>query len=387
VTVYDYSSFAAAEFVQGSSLLPLGGHVLTWDSEYLALAGLFAKVRDRFVAVTGATMPYVLDFEFKKDRTEGLVLKQVRTVPQTDPSGEPTPAFLLDEAFTFCLAQGEISWGRDVFANHRTKMRWSTHTRNLAINEANLASSLFVNTTLTYNDGAGTATLTGSPAEWPEAKHGLEGSAADQIVFDTWTVGTAERRRTYRTEAHLAHTVPAGQVPIMSLVDGWRQINGTITWDVPQPAPVWDDPNNGVREYDNFTLRFCPPEGRIENGSVRREVEADAGGKNVHSVFWYAPPQTGYDKTWAFGQWEATVLTGFIAEPVALTSDVAQSFAPEHHNFVEYMLLEPGLDPGVTAAQKAALQAANVFRVWLRLENYGGNTMKIQGFDGTWRDP
>ena len=55
-----------------------------------------------------------------------------------------------------------------------------------------------------------------------------------------------------------------------------------------------------------------------------------------------------------------TTLTGLTTQPLVLTDQWAQTYHPQHHNFAEEFLFEPALDPAVTPAQLAELEAAGV---------------------------
>ena len=65
-------------------------------------------------------------------------------------------------------------------------------------------------------------------------------------------------------------------------------------------------------------------------------------------------------KTLPVAEWVDTVITGLTTDPLRLTNSFAQSYGPGHHNFREQFIFEPGLDPSVTPAQKAELDAANI---------------------------
>jgi hypothetical protein len=65
-------------------------------------------------------------------------------------------------------------------------------------------------------------------------------------------------------------------------------------------------------------------------------------------------------KTFPLAAWDHTTITGLTTSPLVLTDDFAQTYAPGHHNFTEVFLFEPALDPGITAEQRAELEAANI---------------------------
>ena len=92
----------------GLPLVPLGGHVMTFEQDYLDLLGLFELVSSRYAQVQGR-VSYSLDFEFKKVQDGGLIVKQVRPLPLPDTTRDVTP-FLLDRL-------AALTAGRTVAAN------------------------------------------------------------------------------------------------------------------------------------------------------------------------------------------------------------------------------------------------------------------------------
>jgi hypothetical protein len=55
-----------------------------------------------------------------------------------------------------------------------------------------------------------------------------------------------------------------------------------------------------------------------------------------------------------------TRITGLTTEPLVLRARAAQTYSPGHHNFWEAFLFEPRLDPAVSAAQLAELEAKQI---------------------------
>ena len=87
-----------------------------------------------------------------------------------------------------------------------------------------------------------------------------------------------------------------------------------------------------------------------------------------------------------------TVITGLTSTPITLTNSFAQSYGPGHHNFTEDFIFEPGLDPSVTPAQKAELNAKNIrlIHVFHNQMDFGvpgvsGDKLTILGLDGSFR--
>jgi hypothetical protein len=67
---------------QWSSLTTNGLMVLAWDSDYRELLRYLHAVSEEYKNTTGPRERIALDFEYKKDRADGLVIKQVRPLPK-----------------------------------------------------------------------------------------------------------------------------------------------------------------------------------------------------------------------------------------------------------------------------------------------------------------
>ena len=107
--------------------------------------------------------------------------------------------------------------------------------------------------------------------------------------------------------------------------------------------------------------------------------------------FWN-PEDNFIVKTLPVAEWVDTVITGLTSTPITLTNSFAQSYGPGHHNFTEDFIFEPGLDPSVTPAQKAELNAENIrlIHVFHNQMDFGfpggsGDKLTILGLDGIFR--
>ena len=80
-----------------SNLVQLGATVMEWNGDYVGLAQALIAVADQFGAETGKAA-FVLDLEYKKMApgggavpAGGLVVKQVREIPQPDTTPSIVP--------------------------------------------------------------------------------------------------------------------------------------------------------------------------------------------------------------------------------------------------------------------------------------------------------
>ncbi|MCG8575033.1 MAG: hypothetical protein MI810_09140, partial [Flavobacteriales bacterium] len=69
-------------------------------------------------------------------------------------------------------------------------------------------------------------------------------------------------------------------------------------------------------------------------------------------------------KTLVLQAWEDTQMSLPAYGPVAFESTLSQTYWPFHHNFVETIVIEPGLEPGVDPALMEYLESNNI-RGWI----------------------
>jgi hypothetical protein len=80
-----------------------------------------------------------------------------------------------------------------------------------------------------------------------------------------------------------------------------------------------------------------------------------------------------------------TRIIGLTRDPLVLRSGVSQTYSPGHHNFTETFLFEPALDPGVSAAQRAELEAAGIRQLVADSGFFEGNLFWVVGPEGKLR--
>jgi hypothetical protein len=350
------------QFESGSTLVPLGDHVMTWESDYLALASLLEKVEDRFREVHPGKTSFLLDFEYKKMKPGDLVVKQVREValPSSTPSLTP---FLLSEPRELCTFQGEMA---DVFANHRLKTRVVLSTKSAFLTPAALAQTLFADASVAYPLGGSVKTLSGSPAAWPSATHEY---AAD-IAKDKWKDGAGPEERTY---AISASPVPELLPPSLGPLVGLRDFTLELQADYATPVTTldWQDIVTEVSS-ETVTLGMCPVEGEPAKGAilVNRSMSAPSGVK-VDTSFYWPPhptgPTAGY--TAPLYKWVETRIEGLTQSPIVLKGFYAQTYRPEHHNFTENFMFEPRLEAGIDPAIIAELEAKSIRMIYVRADS------------------
>ncbi|WP_433931109.1 PEP/pyruvate-binding domain-containing protein [Sorangium cellulosum] len=361
VTVSDYGDQVYVHRTSGSTLVPLGGHVMQWEDDYRALAALLGRVDERFREVYPDKTSYLLDYEFKKMKPGELVVKQVREValPATTPTLTP---FLLDEPQEVCTSQAEYG---DVFANHRLKVRASLSTKNAFLTPEALASTLFEDATLTYVSGGSVATLSGSPAAWPAASH----TVADEVATDSFVVGDGPSEITYRLSASpVPSLLPPSVGPLLTL----RDLPLTFSADHATPVPALDvDGTPTTVSSETVWLTPCPADGPPPEGALlqERSFSSDSGVTVATSFYWPPRPRDGLVVIYTapLERWVETRIEGLTSSPIVLKGYHAQTYRPQHHNAEEDFVFEPRLEPGLDPALVAELEAKDIRLIYIRM--------------------
>jgi len=379
VDVVRFNAFNSLVFQQGSSLVPLGAHVMNWEGDYQGLMNLFTAVGYGFKQFYPAKNNFYLDFEYKKDLNLGLVVKQVREIPRPGTTNAVAP-FLIDEPTEYCVAQEEFG---DVFANHRLKSLWTLRTASVRLAASNLTQTLYRDCTVEYLSDTNRQSLTGPMASWPDAASTFSGSTE----YDSWVTGNGNARRSWRLETPLVLTVTGSQTPIFTQQDFRR----TVTVHYARPVPALDFQDNLMtRTNETVLLVPCP---QLHPGAILRQQiftgTNAANGKLVTvdtTYYWPRAPRgivAGY--TAPLIQFVETRLTGLTTNVILLHGYYSQTYRPGHHNFSEEFIFEPRLEPGLSPSTLAELSAANVQFLHLHWHGEERVTFTVFRLDGSIR--
>ena len=404
VRVYPSGSVGPPRFVRSSNLVPLGDTVMDWDADYRALAGLLIDVSERFAQVSGKTT-YLLDLEYKKVAPGGvvkpgggLVIKQVREIPQPNDIPSITP-FLINEPAQFSIFSGEFEFmdSTDIFADHRLKSQWQLQTKNIWLNEPNLMESFYSNTHITYLDDGQICTITSPLPLLPFASHDFNETNAS----DKWVMPGLANPRTYELWTNNIPTlVSPAQNPLLTLHDlgsqpfmleepRFKVLELRVEYD--QPVQSWyqhlwpSDPPSGLRATTTNKLYLwrCPGP---SSGDILQQRFYASGNISVATEFYRPPPPIGFgdwnNHTAPLIRWVQTIIEGYTSEPIVLHGYYSQTYRPEHHNIKEQFLFEPRLEPGISQNILDELQAQDIRLIHLIVDNWGaGSSIATYGFE------
>jgi hypothetical protein len=364
---------------QHSDLVPLGANVMTWEADYHELVGLLVQVAEGYAKLFPTKKTFTLDLEFKKLQPGVLQVKQVRELAQ--PGTKMVVPILLNEPTEFVVLQTEFG---DAFAYHRLKCVLAAETRNLKLTPPALSSSVHREATFDFLNGDTVRQLTDGLRGFPGYRFTRKSGG---VHSEQWKPAAGRKQTVFR----LRSTFPTKANVEVSPVITQRDSAHTLTALYRTPQPYLDlDFTNGVKKRTSDSATLVPRDSLIPEQTVQTRRIQTLGGVTIDPRFyWPADNDDGFTnlKTFPLAAWDKTTITGLTAQPLVLTNEFAQTYAPRHHNFIEVFLYEPALDPGVTPAQKAELELANVrlIHVYHDLALGGDDVVRVMGFDGEFR--
>jgi hypothetical protein len=369
-----------------STLVPIGGTVMTWESDYQELMQLIARVAEGYADLYPNKAEFTLDLEFKRMIPGKLIVKQVREIP-TARTEMITPQ-VLNEATEWRVLQSEFS---DVWSHHRLKSEMSLSTRNGRLDTPdNPLSRLSLRVLNGAGPNATPIEVGATPALLPGYQF-EQGTGEFGAGFTTgFTLGDGASARSFWLTTMYPNEVNRQESPVITPLDFTQRLD--VTYSSPVPWLPFDGP--ATRMTDRVTL--VPAQGLKPSSEITTRTFR-FGDVQITTRFRL---MSGEDhlviKTLAVSGWVDTLITGLTATPITLTNGFAQTYGPGHHNFWEEFIFEPGLDPSVTPAQKAELAAKNIrlLHIYSNRIDFGlptggdsGARLTLLGLDGTFRAP
>ncbi len=329
--------------LQGSSRLPLGGTVMKWEEDYRGFARLMEQASGAFKLDHGiGDEDLAIDIEYKKDTDGTLILKQIRRLPQRSRAPSITPV-LLDEATRLCTAQGEFA---DVLANHRLKVEGALAMRSTKLSAAVVGRPLVTSLDFAVVENGVMHRMSGDPASFAEAAHTNEGD----VIRDSWSAASGPASLEI---SNFRGLVAPSESPLVVA----RDYRWLFTANYATPRPTISSEGVGETRQDIVMLERCNPE---ISPDVQTIEAVSPTGVRVKTRFHYNKPRSGFDKTSSLGKWVDTEIRGLTAQPIVLKGFFSQTFRPQHHNFNEDFMFEPGLEEGLPPAIRDELAAKDI---------------------------
>lgn len=360
--------------LQGSTLVQLGDTVMEWQADYLELRDQVLAVAAEFELRTGKS-EYVLDMEFKKLSpgggalpAGGVTVKQVRELPLPDTTPSVVP-FLLNVPFEWVTLQGE---GGSVFSNNRLKLRMNLETRNTFLTPRALQASLYTNVTMTFADGCSVDAASGPLSGFDGYQYVYDASFGGRTE-DSWDFpGGAVPRRLTLTTYYVPTLLPPSRCPILVQEDlGFGSRYLRASFEAPVLTSLAYGNEYGTQDETVLDRSFVPAGppaiGAPDPGASPPSF--DLGEVEIWTSFVMQNSQqctvVCVGATSILHHFEGTVITGLTSRPIVLESEFSQTFQAGHHNFVDYFLFVPRLEPGLHASILTELAVQDVYAIYV----------------------
>ncbi|MCW5557003.1 MAG: hypothetical protein KIT22_04075 [Verrucomicrobiae bacterium] len=367
-----FDGFRSVDLLESSSLVPLGGRVMTWQSDYLELVRLLQAVTRGYGVLFPSKSEFSLDLEFKRLRPGRLEIKQVRPLPRPSGGGLVTP-FLFGETTEWCVEEGEFGMP---LAKHRLKSRFSATSDPRRLDAAGVSAPLYRDARITFRQDGQWITLSNGPASWTGYHHHV---ARDE-VSDGWQWGEGADRLEFLLRTAVETRVPADTSAWV--VPGDFRQTLQVNYATSQPEFSWDGP---AQTREDFVLLVrCP--GRSTGDLLQTREFTRGASVGVRTEFWWPAPPRGPTAGYTAPNigFVRTEIRGLTAAPFELRAPEAQTYSPGHHNFSETFVFEPRLDPGVSATALQELAAADI-RILLVMAGFEEPQWWAAGADGRLR--
>lgn len=341
-------------FLAPSNLVLLGEQVMDWPNDYKNLAGLLADVAEQFELETGKT-DYILDFEYKKLApggaaipAGGLVVKQVREIPQGDSTPSITP-FLLNIPTDY---QSEGGRSYKSLGN-----RWQLETKTMWLTPENLASeSIFTNVVLETTTGCRPIILSGPMSSLPGATHGYD--EINGHTTDTWEVSDIPSPRTYTLKVDNLGLVAPNENPILTPRDLGANGRLLLTVDYDTPIPITAGSTTLISSASDFVSpKVEPPNDTFERN---RQYDLPGGGMITTQFIAVQPFSCCQIVGPNLVEMIETVIEGLTTEPVVLRSVFAHTWSSGQHAKSETAVFEPMLEFGLSPRTLDELDAMDI---------------------------
>jgi hypothetical protein len=393
VRVYSSGTVAPPKLIRSSNMIPLGATVMDWDQDYRDLTDLLVAVSNEFATVTGIS-EYMLDLEYKKvdpggavKPEGGLVIKQVRQIPQPNDVPSITP-FLINEPTEYNIFSGEYEFraSTDVFTDHRLKSRWTLQTKSTWLDEPNLAVSFYTEATIEYLDDTNVVTIIEDLPLLPFASHDFN----ENTATDGWIMDQLANPRAYTLKTQNIPTlVSPAENPLMTIRDFGTQpfmlsesrftvLNLQVGYDQPVRAWAGDfcSPLGQAATLANELYLWRTPQESSDD--ILEQYSYDTNGISIATEF-YRPPPPKNDGTWEMttapiARWVQTTIEGYTTDPMILQGYYSQTYHAGHHNIKEHFLFEPQLEPGISQVSLDELQALDIRLIHLIIDNWGSDS-------------
>jgi hypothetical protein len=391
VAVLSSGASGGPTFTSRSSLLPLGGTVMSAPDDYVDLTNLMLPVLQQYATESGiGAFTLGVDFGLAPDGT--FRIDGARRILQAIQPPVATP-FLINEPGRYCARDGSE------FDQHGLKSSWQLSTLDTWLTPSILATGFYAQSSYEYAETCQVYEQTGLLPGWPSATHAQSGTD----LLDGFRLAQLQNPRTVelRTPYDPANYPPTTNT-ILVLADfgvpfASDRENGCLGLGVHYDQPVLDRALGGIGPATSHGVWLCHcPEPEYLDMFQTRSPVGPAGVSIVTRFYWQPRPLILSEYEDPLSRFVDTTITGLTPSPIVLTGVYSQSYDSQTFNDIEYFLFEPALAPGLPEDQREALEAAGIRAIHVghdRLAStstftyyddaaWGGPCLECAGFDG-----
>lgn len=371
---------------QSSSLVTLGGSVMTWNNDYVALGSELIKIFNAYSKIEGIPDPLVLDYEFKKITPDKLIIKQVRPIPPVQ-SNNGIP-FLLNSLTSLAVEESEQHSG--YFGRHRIKSRWNIEVTPVRLDSQGKRNSFLQSITHEWMDGNTLQTITSAPGDLQN--YGFAYDQETNVQTHSWTQHIDDEDATVSlTIRDFPATQDLSKSPVITIDQ--LSLYLEIAYPSGRPELVYDrelgeilgTTKSDVARLgrDTSSLTVSP-----RSSLQERTFSSNDGTVSVNANFYWPPEPTGPTAGYTAPneKWVSTTISGVLDDPFSIHGFYSQTYIPGHHNFTENFMFEPERDPKLSQETLAALRMNNVRYLVGRSGQANRPELQFFGFDNVLRD-
>ncbi|MCC7373217.1 MAG: hypothetical protein IT581_01075 [Verrucomicrobiales bacterium] len=294
----------------------------------------------------------------------------------------------------FGLLQTEQGEFGDLLGRHRLKSRmWLHRSRDLVHVTEGATPSLYwrkLRLHFQTHDGQHVSTWSG-----PLETLGRVTTPTDRRMVIAWTNGVAESRRSYQLAIEFPY--PLNTVRSAPYLASDPTYSLQCVYAAPQPEFDGGSLAFTTTTLDKINLvEMAPDSAGLDWG--KRDYRVTRRGAYVELRYQEGLPLSQGSPPWIFktlllDRWLAPAVMGGTLPAFSTDSYFARTLFPGHHNFVEIVLIEPGLDPALPEETRDLLRQWNIRFLYTFKDLAGvtaggdGEDLRLIGFDGSIRQP
>ncbi len=228
----------------------------------------------------------------------------------------------------------------------------------------------------------------GKLSDLPSARFQTSG----QIMRVNWIWGEGTQRRRFSLEVNFPYPVNSTRNETIHLSDPNYTLSCSYSVEVDELV-FWPELKTEKRKSDSVYLYELPEQEVPKWYNKNRKFTH--GGINVETAYMLGVPNFRGSLAWIFKtpvllEWKQMKITGVVDEDLLFKNNFAQTYQPGHHNFWEYFIADPYLEPEISEPILNELEERNIKYIYFFYSDNsfnGERQIAYIGFDGVVRKP